>query len=217
MKMVDTDKKIVAVIVAHPDDETLWAGGLLIDHPSWDVFVACLCRKEDPDRSGKFSKAMNFLGTKWKMGDMDDGPDQRPLPARLVQQTTLLLLPHKQFDLIITHSPDGEYTRHRRHEEVSNAVIELWHSGKIRTGELWTFAYEDGNRMYLPRAITTGTFSYVPGQETWQKKYRIITEIYGFDKESWEAVTTPKQEAFRQFTKPEDAREQLNLRRKEMT
>jgi len=39
---MNAEKKIVAVIVAHPDDETLWAGGLLIDHPEWDVFVACL-------------------------------------------------------------------------------------------------------------------------------------------------------------------------------
>ena len=28
----------VAVVVAHPDDETLWAGGLLLSHPEWSPF-----------------------------------------------------------------------------------------------------------------------------------------------------------------------------------
>ena len=41
--------KSVAVIVAHPDDETLWAGGTILNHPSWHWFVACLCRGNDQD------------------------------------------------------------------------------------------------------------------------------------------------------------------------
>ena len=59
----------------------------------------------------------------------------------------------KHFDLIITHNPTGEYTRHIRHEEVSKAVIKLWHAGKISAGELWTFAYEDGNKKYYPKPV----------------------------------------------------------------
>ncbi len=27
----------VALVVAHPDDETLWAGGTLLQHPGWDT------------------------------------------------------------------------------------------------------------------------------------------------------------------------------------
>ncbi len=210
-----TDKKVVAIIVAHPDDETLWAGGLLIDHPSWEVFVACLCRKEDQERAQKFSRVMDYLGASWKMDNMDDGPEQKPLPEKLVVQKTLDLLPDKHFDLIITHSPDGEYTRHRRHEEVSRAVIKLWGSAKIQAKELWIFAYEDGNRMYLPKAITTGAVNYKLSTDTWQKKYNIITGIYGFDPDSWEAATTPKEEAFRQFIKPEDALALLDFQGKE--
>lgn len=213
---MDTDKKVVAVIVAHPDDETLWAGGLLMDHPSWEVFVACLCRKGDQERAGKFSRAMDFFGASWKMDDMDDEPEQQPLPIKLVQQITLHLLPHKSFDLIITHSPEGEYTRHRRHEEVGKAVIKLWYSGKIQTKELWTFAYEDGNRMYFPKAITTGAAHYALPATTWRKKYSVITEIYGFDADTWEAMTTPKEEAFRQFTKPGDVLMQFDFLKKEL-
>jgi len=39
----------------------------------------------------------------------------------------------------------------------------------------------------------------------WEKKYQIITEIYGFEKNSWEAQTTPREEAFWQFDKAEAA------------
>ena len=69
------------------------------------------------------------------MGDLDDGPEQKPLDEKEVESTILELLPPKHFDLIITHNPTGEYTRHIRHEEVSKAVIKLWHSGKISTND----------------------------------------------------------------------------------
>ena len=54
----------VAVIVAHPDDETLWTGGLLLSHPEWSPFIVTLCRGEDSDRAPKFFKAMECLGAK---------------------------------------------------------------------------------------------------------------------------------------------------------
>jgi hypothetical protein len=130
------------------------------------------------------------------MGDLDDGPDQNPLEESVIEQTILSLLPSKHFDLIITHNPDGEYTKHLRHEETSKAVILLWHTSKIDAAELWTFAYEDGNKEYYPRAAQNATSYYNLTNEVWLKKYSIITDTYGFSKDSWEAKTTPKIEAF---------------------
>ena len=51
----------VAVVVAHPDDETLWAGGLLLGHPEWSPFIVTLCRGQDPDRAPKFQRALECL------------------------------------------------------------------------------------------------------------------------------------------------------------
>jgi len=42
----------------------------------------------------------------------------------LIQDTIFSLLPTAHFDLIVTHGPRGEYTRHRRHEETCRAVID---------------------------------------------------------------------------------------------
>jgi LmbE family N-acetylglucosaminyl deacetylase len=185
-----------AVIVAHPDDETLWAGGLMLMHPEVKWTVVTLCRKSDPDRAPKFFKALERLRACGFMADLDDGPEQTPLDNGEVQKTIIELLPSKRFDLIITHSTAGEYTRHLRHEETAKAVLELWNSDRLFADELWTFAYEDGNRKYLPRAIKNADLLVGLNDEIWREKYDIITRIYGFSQESFEAKTTPKEEAF---------------------
>jgi LmbE family N-acetylglucosaminyl deacetylase len=202
--------KSVAVIVAHPDDETLWAGGTILSHPSWKWFIVCLCRESDTERAPKFYKALKVLKSEGIMGDLDDGPEQKPLDEKEVERAILDLLPPKHFDLIISHNPSGEYTRHIRHEEVSKAVIELWHAGKTSASELWTFAYEDDNKEYYPRPAENATIYRTLTKRIWLRKYSIITETYGFDKNSWEAETAPQAEAFWQFTNSYKANKWLN-------
>ena len=204
--MDEIGSKNVAVIVAHPDDETLWAGGTILSHPSWNCFIVSLCRGSDTERATNFYKVLKELKAEGIMGDLDDGPDQLPLDENELGQAILDLLPAQYFNLIITHDPSGEYTRHIRHEEVSAAVIKLWHADKIAAQELWTFAYEDGHKAYLPKPVEDAPIYKRLTKRIWQRKYAIITENYGFDKESWEAKTTPKSEAFWQFTKSFDAK-----------
>jgi LmbE family N-acetylglucosaminyl deacetylase len=200
------EKRSVAVIVAHPDDETLWAGGTILCNPSWNWFIVCLCRGSDKDRAPKFYAALKVLNAEGIMGDLDDGPEQKPFQKNDVEQAILKLLPSKFFNLIISHSPLGEYTRHIRHEETGKAVIKLWHAGKLLTNELWTFAYEDGNKEYYPRPVKNDTVYKTLTKHIWLRKYDIITNIYGFGTDSWEAETTPKVESFRQFTNSFDAK-----------
>ncbi|MEO7978237.1 hypothetical protein [Flavobacterium sp.] len=99
------DKKTVAVIVAHPDDEILWAGGLLIDNPHWECTIVSLCRKFDSDRATRFYKILKALNAEGMMGDLDDGSDQIPQNKEKIQNLLLDLLPNKNYNLIITHSP----------------------------------------------------------------------------------------------------------------
>ncbi|WP_319478851.1 PIG-L family deacetylase [uncultured Draconibacterium sp.] len=198
--MAEIKPKEVAIIVAHPDDETLWAGGTILSHPSWNCFVVSVCRGNDPDRSAKFYNALKTFNATGAMGTLDDSPEQKPLDLKIVEQAILELLPAKHYHLIISHNPSGEYTRHIRHEEVSKAVIKLWYKKKIATDKLWTFAYEDGKKKYYPRPEKDAAIYRTLTKRIWKRKYSIITETYGFDEDSWEAKTTPKDEAFRQFT-----------------
>lgn len=207
--MEEGPSKTVAVIVAHPDDETLWAGGTLLSHSGWNVYVISLCRGSDPDRAPRFFKALKLMGAEGKMGDLDDSSELKPLDKHEAEQVILDLIPDKAFDLIITHHPHGEYTRHLRHEETAKAVIGLWHQGKIDARELWCFAYEDGGKEYYPRPVISAQIVRPLEREIWLIKYGLITDTYGFDRRSWEAQTTPKTESFWQFINPEDAMQWL--------
>jgi len=202
--------KSVAVIVAHPDDESLWAGGTILQHPSWEWFIVSLCRGSDPDRAPKFYQTLKILEANGTMGDLDDGPEQLPLQENEVEDAILNLMPPIHFDIIITHNPSGEYTRHLRHEEISRAVILLWNDGKLSADELWTFGYEDDHKKHLPIPVLNATMQVELNREIWIQKYRLITQTYGYSKESWEANTCPEAEAFWRFTNPEDAVKWLN-------
>jgi LmbE family N-acetylglucosaminyl deacetylase len=192
--------KHVAIIVAHPDDETLWAGGTILSNPHWKCYIVCLCRADDNDRSQRFYKALRVLRSEGIMGNLDDGPEQEPLAENVVENKILMLLPSQHYDLIISHNPVGEYTRHLRHKETGAAVIALWNSRMIMTKKLWTFAYEDGNNAYYPRPEKDATIIKMLTKQLWQKKYNIIIHSYGFKKNSWEARVTPKNEAFHEFS-----------------
>lgn len=193
-----------AVIVAHPDDETLWAGGVILSRPGWGWTIVTLCRKSDRDRAPKFARVLERLGATGGMADMDDGPDQTPLSIDEVKRTVLALLPERRYDVIVTHSPFGEYTRHRRHEEVSEAVTSLWRVGELECRELWLFAYDDDGRRRPPAAIERADVRCDLDRETYRIKRDIMINLYGFATDSWEAGATRDREAFWCCRTPQD-------------
>lgn len=194
------------VIVAHPDDESLWAGGAILSHPQWTWHIASLCRASDPDRAPKFHRVSARMGASGSMADLDDGPDQHPLGDAVVRQAILAAVPPAKYDLIVTHGPRGEYTRHRRHEETCRAVVGLWADGLLSTRALWMFAFEDGGGAYLPLPQAEAPERVTLDDETWASKYSLITEGYGFAPNSWEARATPRSEAFWRFGDADSAR-----------
>jgi LmbE family N-acetylglucosaminyl deacetylase len=203
-KDVFANIKTAAVIVAHPDDETLWAGGTILTHPEINWTVLTLCRKSDPDRAGKFLKVTEYLTARGFMADLDDGPDQKPLEQTEVQAVILNTLSERSFDIILTHSPKGEYTRHLRHEEASQAVFSLWNEGKLKAKRLLLFAYEDGSGKYPPRPIEGADIVIKLAKNVWQRKKDIIINSYGFLPDSFEAKAASKIEAFWLIEKPDD-------------
>jgi LmbE family N-acetylglucosaminyl deacetylase len=196
----------VLVIVAHPDDETLWTGGLMLMCRNWQWQVISLCRGSDTDRRPRFFKALKLYDAKGRIADLDDGPKQSPLDPRTVESAILTAVGDHGFDVVITHSPVGEYTRHRRHEETSLAVTALWHCRDLRAKELWYFAYSDNQRTHLPKAIENAHLSITLPSEIRRRKQDIVGSVYGFSPDTWEYQTTPPVEAFWRFRSRSDAK-----------
>ena len=137
-QMILGPRQRAAVVIAHPDDETLWCGGYILTHPEFDWRIVTLCRSSDADRAPKFRRVLEQLRAMGEMADLDDEPDQLPLPIEQIQETITRLLAGNSYSLVLTHGPKGEYTRHRRHEECCRSVVELWRSGSIDTCLLYT-------------------------------------------------------------------------------
>ncbi len=166
--------------------------------------IISLCRGDDPDRSARFFNTLEVLKAEGKMGYLDDGPEQKPVSSKDIKESILSLMPPLEYDIIITHSPDGEYTRHRRHEEIGLEVMSLWKNRELFSRQLWLFAYEDGGGGYLPRAITSADKLIKLERIIWLEKYKIITNVYNFSAGSFEAKAAPVTEAFWCFDKTQN-------------
>ena len=194
--MGEGQPKAAIMIVAHPDDETLWGAGLLFARRDVRWRVVSLCRGSDPDRASRFREALRVYGAEGEMADLDDGPEQSPLDGAEVRGVVCKALGDGGYDLVVSHGLRGEYTRHRRHEEAHEAVAALWREGTISARAFWFFAYDDEGGRRLPACREEAHQLIELSREAWEKKLWIVTEVYGFAPESWEVRTTPRREGF---------------------
>ena len=189
--------KSVLVLTAHPDDETLWCGGLLLSHQDWEKTIFSFTRKSDPDRCPKFFKAVKEYGANGIIDDLDDGVEQKPLDYSIYKNSILNNLKKRDYDLIITHSIFGEYSSHLRHEEVSLAALIMIYEGIVKTKELWFFNYTDDKRKNDPYSKEDSDLLLSLSDELFDKKKRILLDVYGFSEDSWEAKIIPEREGFK--------------------
>ena len=115
------------MIVAHPDDETLFAGALLQytqQRVSWNII--CVTNRSDKRRHEEFKKVLHECKVpKYTMLDIEDSPDRHWIcPAqdrkRLIQIITSAA---KQADFLLTHGKKGEYG-HPQHIWLHHVCIE---------------------------------------------------------------------------------------------
>lgn len=110
------------MIVAHPDDETLWGGGHLLRDK---YFVLCLTNGFNEVRKNEYYKALEYSGNK---GIILSYPDLNNKEKSNWEHNKVgarkdidMVLEYKNWDEIATHSPAGE-TGHRHHKFTSELV-----------------------------------------------------------------------------------------------
>lgn len=194
-------KKKALIIVAHPDDETLWMGGALLRFKdiSWTVFS--LCRRFDPDRRPKFLKVMKFYGISGSISDLEDD-DRLSLKKTLpeIEERILKNLKRKKFDYIFTHGENGEYG-HERHIGVHKIVKELVKKKVLKTDNLFFFAYNCDAEKKKCKDIKSDFFLKLK-QKEFRIKRNIMKNLYGYGKFSTENVAyCRKVETFNKFKK----------------
>jgi len=195
MKSIEFKKSTRAlVVVAHPDDETIWMGGTVLKYPnvSWTIFS--LCRADDADRAPKFFRVCEYLNANGLMSDLEDTGKltiKKSIP--IIKKLLLKNLADKNYNYIFTHGRNGEYG-HPRHKGVHRGVYELIKEKKL-SGKLLCFNYEmAGEHNLKPKKNSDHILILTPTE--FKKKKNIMSDIYGFEKNGIDAGYCTKIEGF---------------------
>ncbi len=128
------------MIVAHPDDETIWGGMHLLDG---EYFVVCITNGNNSVRKEEFNNVLEKSGNEGiilsypdkVLGKRDDWEKVWDYIVSDIGK----IIESKDWEIIVTHNPDGEYG-HTHHKMTSRIVTEkcsengkdnaLWYFGK---------------------------------------------------------------------------------------
>lgn len=120
------------MVVAHPDDETIFGGAALIRHSGWHV--VCLTNGGHPRRRRELASAMSGAGASWTIWDYPDRPglSRDPVLAREAWQpwrgeieTRLAdLIEQGGYDVVATHGQAGEYG-HAHHSLTHEMMVRV--------------------------------------------------------------------------------------------
>jgi LmbE family N-acetylglucosaminyl deacetylase len=189
------------VIVAHPDDETIWMGGMIIKNKSWNWTIASLCRRDDPDRAPKFRNVCASYGANPIISNLDD-ENLKPLKIPEVVSLITREVPNLEYDYIFTHGKNGEYG-HLRHCEVHQAVKKMVNEGLLKCNKLLFFSYRPGEKevpgikeLKVAVPYKNGGPNIILQDFELNKKLKMIQQIYGFNEESFETLCCNKEETF---------------------
>ncbi len=185
------------VIVAHPDDETIWMGGKLLRESGTRWTVLSLCRRDDMDRAPKFFRVCALLNAHGFMSDLEDEhPEEKLMGLDEVEKRIEPVVADKKFDEVYTHGVNGEYG-HNRHIEAHKKVLEMAGSGAIACNGLYTFDYVRKEKPFHAEPNPKAKIKFRLTRKEHDEKKRIVRDVYGFQENSFECISCSAVECFR--------------------
>ena len=149
------------IVTAHPDDETIFFGGLLISRPKSSTHVICITNgnadNQGSQRKKDFESALQSLEVTGEMLDFPDVYESRLEIDKLVD-----VLNARSAKEVFTHNVLGEYG-HPHHQDVSYAV----HKSFQGRADIYSTAYNA-----FPTVRTELTKS------VWSKKLELLSQQY---------------------------------------
>ena len=188
---IGENKATRLMIVAHPDDETLWGGIHLLDG---EYFVVCITNGNNSVRREEFYNVLKeskndgiILSYPDKVcGKRDSWENVRAYIESDIER----IIESRDWDMVVTHNPEGEYG-HIHHQTVSSIVTEkcseygiekaLWYFGKYYRKSDIENVHEDIRQydsektackesllsLYISQERTIGKLSHMNPYENW--------------------------------------------------
>ena len=119
---MDLSRCTKLMIVAHPDDETIWGGAHLSDH---GYFILCLTNRSNTVRRNEFEKVLQMSGNSGLILDYPDlingqKSDWEGYKEKISRDIDVVLN-YKPWGLVVTHNPAGEYGH--QHHIYTSAIV----------------------------------------------------------------------------------------------
>lgn len=123
------------VIVAHPDDETMFCGGTIAKF-KWNWTVVSAAHSLDSPRGQEFAAACSVLGARPIMLGVGYQGKEATTPIDGTELGTRLLatVSLHEYDVVLTHNEDGEFGN--KDHIVVNRVVR-----KLRNRGVWCFGF----------------------------------------------------------------------------
>lgn len=166
------------LVVAHPDDEALWCGGLLARRDILWTVICCSIPHRDPERAYHFFQSCEVLGATGRLLPFSE----RSGPFRYD------LIDVAGFDVILTHGRAGEYghPHHKNvHEGIRNKLPNrvrrhIGYRPDRRRGQ-WSLPLDATLKAKKLEALKCYRTEVPEGQETWAN----LLEIFGKKFDLW--------------------------------
>lgn len=161
------------MVVAHPDDETLF-GGAHLTEGGW--FVVCLTNGYNQVRKKEFYEAMNLLectGMILSYPDIANGERSKWETKRYnIAKDLDTILNYKRWGMVATHNPDGEYG-HIHHKLTNKIVTECYYKNSYNSNFYYFGKFYWNNALNQKK----GSLRQISGQKA-KRKQQIARRVY---------------------------------------